>query len=190
MTCVDHAESIEDCVACHGRWDRAMAERAIDGYGIGGIAAATIRMAIAEIDRQKELDEEADWLDDQRAKAVNRVRELAIKGRSLEHQREADLDEAAATYATMRAEIEALRCYDVDAFHDGELSTERADAFRLHLGTCVACESALHDRMQVSTMVSSAVDRQRAVVDAAVAWVTADGSITAIVAAVDELEGR
>lgn len=36
-------------------------------------------------------------------------------------RREADLDEAAANHAAAMAEIGALRCGDLGAFHDGEL---------------------------------------------------------------------
>lgn len=86
-----------------------------------------------------------------------RVRMSAVAGQldaavaeleALTIARNADRSEWMTTYATMRAEIEALRCGDLGAFFDGELSPERADAFRLHLGTCSKCEAGLHGLMQ------------------------------------------
>jgi len=57
--------------------------------------------------------------------------------------RNADRTEWMTTYEAMRAEIESLRCGDLGPFHDGELSSERAAAFRLHLGRCSECAAEL-----------------------------------------------
>lgn len=117
-----------------------------------------------------------------------RIRNLRARN---EHERAADLDEQSATYATMRAQIEALRCGDLDAFHDGELSPERAAAFRLHLATCAACEAGLLSLMRLDVNLAGMADvgvRRRAVFDAAVAWVTAGGTLAALTAAVNAME--
>lgn len=74
----------------------------------------------------------------------------------LEAAREADADEAALTYNALVAELEVLRCYDLDAFHDGELTPARAAAFRPHLVTCAACRSGLKDLMIIGAIASTA----------------------------------
>ena len=56
----------------------------------------------------------------------------------------------------LAVEIEALRCGDLVPFADGELSTERAAAFRDHLATCTACERELETQMQLSARMSEA----------------------------------
>lgn len=176
MTCAYHATPVEDCVGCLGRWDRTMAERAIKEHHVYGIEASTLRMAIAEIDR---METERSLAVTERLGAVASAEQLAKRCEALEgmigttrdaaalrrrlrslrarveDQREADLDEAAATYATMRAELEALRCNDLDAFHDGELEPARRAAFERHLGTCAECEAGLQDLMYVDMVAST-----------------------------------
>lgn len=56
----------------------------------------------------------------------------------------------------LSAEIEALRCGDLGAFHDGELEPGRAEAFRMHLGACAKCETGLHGLMQEDVAVATA----------------------------------
>lgn len=162
MTCRDHAEPVEGCCGCAGRWDRAMAETVL--AGMHGIEAATLRMAIAEIDGLVDV-------------LVGERRHRA-----------ADLAEWRATYEAMRAEIDALRCGDLAPYFDGELSAERRDAFCAHLARCKACEAGLLGLMQQDAVVSSGIDRGKAVIDAAVAWVTADGPIGAVIDAVNALD--
>lgn len=128
MTCLFHPDPVADCMACLGRWDRPLAERLLrEGCSPARIAAA-LRAAMAEIDRV--ID--------------------AFSGElpAIEARHAADLAEAAAIYAAMRAEIEALRCGDLDAFHDGELSPARAEAFREHLGRCERCAAGLDGLLQ------------------------------------------
>lgn len=43
------------------------------------------------------------------------------------------------------------RCHDLDAFFDGELPQDQADAFRDHLLTCDRCQTLLLGRMQETT---------------------------------------
>lgn len=73
----------------------------------------------------------------------------------LECQREADIEEAEATYATMRAEIEVLRCGDLVQFIDGELDPARAAAYRLHLGVCTTCPGDLKGHMQLDAKLAA-----------------------------------
>ena len=68
--------------------------------------------------------------------------------------READADEAAANHAAALAEIEALRCGDIDAFHDGELQEARRLAFEGHLVACSKCQAALRDLLFVDLVAS------------------------------------
>lgn len=72
----------------------------------------------------------------------------------LEGVRDGDCIEVATTYATMRLEIEALRCGDLVKFLDGELDPARADAFRFHLGTCESCQRDLEGHMQLDAKLS------------------------------------
>jgi hypothetical protein len=69
--------------------------------------------------------------------------------------RNADRTEWMTTYETLRAELEALRCNDLDAFHDGELPEVRAAAFRLHLASCSTCEVGLQDLMYIAMVAST-----------------------------------
>ena len=145
MTCPDHASPVDDCCGCAGRWDRAMAERSIETYDITGIARATLRMAIAEIDRLSAVV----GVGDQLAGRLLAERDALIVARN------ADRTEWMTTYATMRAEIEALRCGDLDAFHDGELAPDRAERFRTHLATCEACQAGLQDLVVLAAIASA-----------------------------------
>lgn len=61
----------------------------------------------------------------------------------LDALRGADAVEAAANHAAAIAEIEALRCGDLGWYFDGQLSTERRDAFDRHLATCTTCADGL-----------------------------------------------
>ena len=45
-------------------------------------------------------------------------------------------------------------CVDLDAFFDGELATDQADAFRDHLATCDRCQSVLGGRIHEDLIVS------------------------------------
>jgi hypothetical protein len=73
----------------------------------------------------------------------------------LDAAREADADEAAATYNALRLELETLRCGDLGPFFDDELPPERAEAFRLHLGTCETCQRDLEGHMQLDARLSA-----------------------------------
>lgn len=79
----------------------------------------------------------------------------------LEGQREADLDETAATYEAMRREIDALRCGDVADFHEGELSPDRRAAFQAHLPTCRDCRDTLGGFMRLDAMFATATDPRK-----------------------------
>lgn len=93
----------------------------------------------------------------------------------LDTAREADADEAAATYQAAldlceylggeidrlrilsvrrQDEIEALRCGDLVAFADGELAPDRAAAFRVHLGSCEACQAGLRDLVELDAKIA------------------------------------
>lgn len=52
-------------------------------------------------------------------------------------------------------------CDDLIAFADGELDPERAAAFRIHLRTCEACQSALIEAVQLSARLSELTQRSR-----------------------------
>lgn len=79
--------------------------------------------------------------------------------RALEAEREADIDEAAATYAEMRAEIDRLRfCENVGLFVDGELASARTEAFQLHLATCETCQRESLAHIQLSARLSGLGD--------------------------------
>jgi hypothetical protein len=69
--------------------------------------------------------------------------------------RNADRTEWMTTYATMRAEIKALRCGDLGPYFGGRLSAERAAAFQLHLATCAACAAGLLDLMQLEASLTT-----------------------------------
>jgi anti-sigma factor RsiW len=45
-------------------------------------------------------------------------------------------------------------CDDLVAFVDGELDSERAAAFRVHLRTCETCQSGLVEAVQLSARLS------------------------------------
>jgi hypothetical protein len=117
-----------------------------------------------------------------------KVREHAAEIEALTIARNTDRTEWIATYDTMRAEIEALRCGDLGAYFDGELSSERRDAFDRHLATCKTCAEGLLGLMQQSAIVSDVVERRDAVVAAAIAWVRAGGTLAALHAAVNAIE--
>ena len=52
-------------------------------------------------------------------------------------------------------------CDDLIAFADGELDSERAAAFRIHLCTCEACQSALIEAVQLSARLSELKPRSK-----------------------------
>lgn len=53
-------------------------------------------------------------------------------------------------------------CSDVNAFHDGELSPERALAVREHLPDCSSCQATLHTAMQLAMSAADEVARRSA----------------------------
>jgi len=120
----------------------------------------------------------------------------------LDAEREADVAEAAATYEAASADlrearaeivqlhllVDELRCGNLGAFVDDELSPERAEAFRGHLAVCERCQAAHLGLLQQDAIVSSGLERRDAVVAAALAWATGGGPIGAILDAVAELE--
>jgi anti-sigma factor RsiW len=52
-------------------------------------------------------------------------------------------------------------CDDLIAFADGELDSERAAAFRIHLRTCDACQRALIEAVQLSARLSELPPRSK-----------------------------
>lgn len=50
--------------------------------------------------------------------------------------------------------VEVLRCGDLAAFADGELSEDRAVAFRDHLGRCVACQRGLETDIKMDARLA------------------------------------
>lgn len=53
-------------------------------------------------------------------------------------------------------------CAALDRFFDGELSADRADAFRDHLAACERCQRVLHGRMQEhSAIIPALTERAR-----------------------------
>lgn len=82
----------------------------------------------------------------------------------LHHARLAHQDELGAAAATevrltervaeLEELVEQLRCGDLDAFHDGELEPDRAEAFRKHVTRCARCEAGLLDLMQETATTS------------------------------------
>jgi hypothetical protein len=52
-------------------------------------------------------------------------------------------------------------CGDLIAFADGELDSERAAAFRIHLRTCEACQSALIEAVKLSARLSELTPRSK-----------------------------
>lgn len=71
--------------------------------------------------------------------------------------READAVEAAANHTAALAEIEALRCGDLVPFQDGELSSARAEAFRVHLGSCADCRTGLEELVKLDARLTAAL---------------------------------
>jgi hypothetical protein len=67
-----------------------------------------------------------------------------------------------ARVAELEALVETLRCGDLGAFHDGELETARADAFRAHLAGCERCGRELLELMQVVAIASTPTPREPA----------------------------
>lgn len=137
---------------------------------------ATYATMRAEIDRLTEelshaTSHDGDWLskasrsmcetvlgdrDALRAK----VRDLEAWGRN-EVQRANDtatyvLAERDARIAALEALVAKLRCGDLGAFHDGELSPEREAAFREHLTRCSTCEAGLLPLMQLDARLRAA----------------------------------
>lgn len=55
----------------------------------------------------------------------------------------------------------ATPCDDLIAFADGELDSERAAAFRIHLRTCEACQRALVEAVQLSARLSELTPRSK-----------------------------
>lgn len=68
-------------------------------------------------------------------------------------RRAADLEADRDAAARRAADLEELRCHDIGAFHDGELSADRAAAFRDHLAGCGACAAELHNLIQAEIAV-------------------------------------
>jgi len=54
-----------------------------------------------------------------------------------------------------------VTCDDLTSFADGELSDERADAFRDHLRGCEPCQGGLVEAMQLSAHLSTLASRKR-----------------------------
>ena len=54
-----------------------------------------------------------------------------------------------------------MPCDDLIAFADGELDSERAAAFRIHLRTCEACQSALIEAVKLSARLSELTPRSK-----------------------------
>lgn len=52
-------------------------------------------------------------------------------------------------------------CDDLIPFVDGELDSERTAAFRIHLRTCEACQSALIEAVQLSARMSELTPRSK-----------------------------
>lgn len=48
-----------------------------------------------------------------------------------------------------------IYCWLVDAFFDGELTSQEADGFREHLADCRVCEDGLLFRIQLAVLVES-----------------------------------
>jgi anti-sigma factor RsiW len=49
-------------------------------------------------------------------------------------------------------------CSDLVGFADGELDSERASAFRRHLGSCAACQVDLIEAVQLGAWLSALAD--------------------------------
>lgn len=106
--------------------------------------------------------EACDALADAIARTRNNLRAMAdqleaarAEINALAVARNQDRTEWMTTYATMRAEIEILRCGDVDAYFHGELSPERRAAFEPHLGRCATCQSEIDALLQVTWVIDS-----------------------------------
>src|SRR4051812_250293 len=84
------------------------------------------------------------------------IAELRREVEALTVARNADRTEWMTTYATMRAELEALRCGDLGLFFDRQLSPDRAAAFRIHLATCTRCDAGLLDLAQSKASMKAA----------------------------------
>lgn len=56
--------------------------------------------------------------------------------------------------AELAAEVEVLRCGDLVAFVDNELDAPRAEAFRVHLGTCASCQRAFPGALALAERIS------------------------------------
>ena len=54
----------------------------------------------------------------------------------------------------LEALVNELRCGDLVAFQDDELSPDRAVAFRTHLDSCANCQTGLKDLVQLDARVS------------------------------------
>lgn len=98
MTCSDHVCPLPDCIGCLGRWDRDAVHRVLDEYLPYGIAKATIRGALAEIDRLVAVIDVGDQL----------AGRLLAERDALTVARNADRTEWMATYETMRGRIAEL----------------------------------------------------------------------------------
>jgi hypothetical protein len=73
-----------------------------------------------------------------------------------------DRDALRVKLSDLERVVDELRCGDLSAFHDGELSPERAEAFRLHLFRCPDCADELAD-MAILDEIASAPPRDPAV---------------------------
>lgn len=90
-------------------------------------------------------------------KLQQRVAELEEWGRNEVSRANATADHMIAErdkrIAELERQLEELRCHDLSAFHDGELSADRAAAFRDHLAGCGACAAELHNLIQAEIAV-------------------------------------
>lgn len=144
--------------------DRLEAERDADAdEAASTYNALTARIAGLEAEALKWYQSAADGIDGALEHGVResdqrdaRIAEMTAERDALTVARNADRTEWMTTYETMRAEIEVLRCSDLDAFYAGELAPPRADAFRLHLATCPACQSGLRGLMVLGAIASTA----------------------------------
>lgn len=173
MTCRDHATPTDCCVGCLGRWDRAMAERAL--AGMYGVEAATLRMAIEEIDglvdvlvgerrhRAADLDEAAATYAAMRAEISKwyKAAHDGIDDASLEHGvREAGKRDARIAELEAELELEALRyCDHLGEYHDGEVDTDLVPAFRDHLTRCDRCRERLLGLVREHAVLSTSEPR-------------------------------
>jgi putative zinc finger protein len=61
----------------------------------------------------------------------------------------------------LERQVAQLMCWGLIPFSDNELDAERADAFRVHLGTCEDCQRSLVWLQQLDARMSSARPMER-----------------------------